>query len=241
MRPRATSPGVHRWQRGGRDGWRIGVDGRVPGRRPGRPRRAPLGHVHQARPRRGSPPPPSRPTAPRAPAKSASGCNYSRQQAEHQRSTRPLRGQRRRLPVPLTDEGPTLHKAELDEALNRNERARAVLATETLAEAEQHSREVCGYSEIDYERNKASRLSSHVEQKLDPEAVLRQLDQFEAQARARGIARTAFRRLTEVFGLNGKQRQDLRALLLSSRPEQYEAPLRRIPAEVSGLGVSGEA
>lgn len=108
-------------------------------------------------------------------------------------------------------------------------------------EAEQHSREVCGYSEIDYERNKASRLSSHVEQKLDPEAVLRQLDQFEAQARARGIARTAFRRLTEVFGLNGKQRPDLRALLLSSRPEQYEAPLRRIPAEVSGLGVSGEA
>ncbi|MFC9530133.1 DUF1152 domain-containing protein [Streptomyces sp. NPDC057717] len=145
------------------------------------------------------------------------------------------------LPVPLTDEGPTLHKAELDAALNRNERARAVLATETLAEAEQHSREVCGYSEIDYERNKASRLSSQVEQKLDPEAVLRQLDQFEAQARARGIARTAFRRLTEVFGLNGKQRQDLRALLLSSRPEQYEAPLRRIPAEASGLGVSGEA
>ncbi|MFE4255309.1 hypothetical protein ACFRU3_38705 [Streptomyces sp. NPDC056910] len=66
--------------------------------------------------------------------------------------------------------------------------------------------------------------------------MLRQLDQFEAQARARGITHRTFRRLTEAFGLNGKQRQDLRALLLSSRPEQYEAPLWRIPAEVSGLG-----
>lgn len=35
------------------------------------------------------------------------------------------------LPVSLTDEGPTVHEADLDEALNRNERARAVLATET--------------------------------------------------------------------------------------------------------------
>ncbi|MFE2736638.1 DUF1152 domain-containing protein [Streptomyces sp. NPDC059349] len=140
------------------------------------------------------------------------------------------------LPVPLTDEGPTLHKADLDEALNRDEFARTVLATETLAEAEQHSREVCGYSEIDCKRNKASWLSSQAEQKFDPEAVFRQLDQFEVQARARGIAHTTFRRLTEAFGLIGKQRQDLRALLLSSRPEQYEAPLWRIPAEVSGLG-----
>jgi len=42
------------------------------------------------------------------------------------------------LPVPLTDEGPTVHEADLDETLSRNELARAVLATETLAEAEQY-------------------------------------------------------------------------------------------------------
>ncbi|WP_329304034.1 DUF1152 domain-containing protein [Streptomyces sp. NBC_00659] len=131
------------------------------------------------------------------------------------------------LPVPLTDEGPTVHEADLNDALNRNELARAILATETLAEAEQHSREICGYSEIDYERNKANWLDSRPEQKIDPEATLRRLDQFEAQARDRGNTHTTFRRITEALGLNGKQRQDLRALLLRSRPEQYEAPLWR--------------
>ncbi|WP_028805818.1 DUF1152 domain-containing protein [Streptomyces sp. 142MFCol3.1] len=135
------------------------------------------------------------------------------------------------LPVPLTDDGPAVHEADLDDALNRNELARAILATETLAKAEQHSREICGYSEIDYERNKASWLSSKPEQELAPETVLRQLDQFEAKVRDRGITHTTFRRITEALGLNGKQRQDLRALLLSRRPEQYEAPLWRIPAE----------
>ncbi|WP_276147126.1 MULTISPECIES: DUF1152 domain-containing protein [Streptomyces] len=135
------------------------------------------------------------------------------------------------LPVPLTDEGPTVHEADLDDALNRNELARAILATETLEEAEQHSREICGYSEIDYERNKASWLGTQPEQKLDPETTLRQLDQFEAEARSRGITHTTFRRITEALRLNGKQRQDLRALLLTSRPEQYQAPLWQIPAE----------
>jgi hypothetical protein len=135
------------------------------------------------------------------------------------------------LPVPLTDESPTVHEADLDDALNRNQLARAILATETLEEAEQHSREICGYSEIDYERNKASWLGSQPEQKLDPETSLRQLDQFEAEARTRGITHTTFRRITEALGLNGKQRQDLRALLLSNRPEQYQAPLWHIPSE----------
>ncbi|WP_406358896.1 DUF1152 domain-containing protein [Streptomyces sp. NBC_00658] len=139
------------------------------------------------------------------------------------------------LPVPLTDEGPTVHEADLDDALNRNELARAILATESLEEAEQYSREICGYSEIDYERNKASWLGSQPEYKLDPEGTLRQLGQFEADARSRGITHTTFRRITEALGLNGKQRQDLRALLLSSRPEQYQAPLWRIPVEGPGL------
>ncbi|MEU1465912.1 hypothetical protein ABZ467_35775 [Streptomyces sp. NPDC005727] len=84
----------------------------------------------------------------------------------------------------------------------------------TLSEAEQYSREVYGYSEIDYEPNNASWLGSQPEQKLDPEAALRQLAQFEAEARDRGIAHTTFRRITEALGLNGKQRQELRALLL---------------------------
>ncbi|MGW8401291.1 DUF1152 domain-containing protein, partial [Streptomyces lydicus] len=86
----------------------------------------------------------------------------------------------------------------------------------------------CGFSEIDDERDKAGLLDSRAAQQLDPEVVLHRLGEFEADARSRGITHTTFRRLTEAFGLGGNQRQDLRALLLSSRPEQYEAPLWRI-------------
>lgn len=137
------------------------------------------------------------------------------------------------LPVPLTDEGPTVHEADLDDALHRNELARALLSTETLDEAEQQSREICGYSEIDYERNKASWLGSQAEQELDPEATLRRLAQFEAEARSRGVSHTTFRRITEALGLSGKQREDLRALLINNRPDQYAAPLWRIAGHES--------
>jgi hypothetical protein len=129
------------------------------------------------------------------------------------------------LPVPLTDEGPTIHEADLDDALNRNELARALLATQTLDEAEQHSREICGYSEIDYERNKTSWLGNQPQQELDPNATLDQVAEFEAEARIHGVTHTTFRRITEALSLPGTQRQTLRALLIERRPEQYVAPL----------------
>ncbi|CAL9472060.1 hypothetical protein SUDANB6_02859 [Streptomyces sp. enrichment culture] len=135
------------------------------------------------------------------------------------------------LPIPLTDEGPTIHEVDLDEALNRNQLARAIMTTTTLDEVEALSREVCGFSEIDYERNKALWLKEQPAMKLDAEAVLPRLDQFEADARSRGITHTTFRRLTEALSLSGTQREALRQLLINSRPEQYAAPLWRIPAE----------
>ncbi|MET9860628.1 DUF1152 domain-containing protein [Streptomyces smyrnaeus] len=135
------------------------------------------------------------------------------------------------LSVPLTDEGPTLHQADLDDALHRNELARAVLSTTSLEEAEQHSREICGYSEIDYERNKAVWLDDRTAQPIESTgALLTQLDQFEAKASARGATHTTFRRITEALGYDGSQRLQLRELLLQQRPEQYDAPLWRITA-----------
>jgi hypothetical protein len=135
------------------------------------------------------------------------------------------------LPIPLTDDGPTVHEADLDEALQRNELARRLLSTTSLDEAEQHSREVCGYSEIDYERNKALWLTEQPAKALDPDAVLTQLADFEAEARARGITHTTFRRLTEALGFNGTQREDLRTLLITTHPEQYAAPLWTVRGE----------
>jgi hypothetical protein len=129
------------------------------------------------------------------------------------------------LPVPLTGEGPTVHEVDLDEALTRNQLARAILTTANLDEVEAHSREICGYSEIDYERNKAAWLREQPAVKLDPGTVLSRLDEFEAKARSRGVTHTTFRHLAEVLSLNGNQRQDLRQLLIRSRPEQYAPPL----------------
>ncbi|MFF3873212.1 DUF1152 domain-containing protein [Streptomyces sp. NPDC001978] len=134
------------------------------------------------------------------------------------------------LPIPLTDEGPTVHEVDLDDALSRNELARAVMATATLDEVEELSREVCGFSEIDYERNKTLWLKEQRPVNLDAMAVLSQLDQFEAEARSHGVTHTTFRRLTEVIGLAGAQREALRDLLVRSRPEQYAAPLWSITA-----------
>jgi hypothetical protein len=132
------------------------------------------------------------------------------------------------LPIPLTDESPTIHEVDLDDALSRNELARAVVSTTTLDEAEALSREICGFSEIDYERNKALWLKEQRPTKLDAESVLPQLAQFEAEVRSRGVTHTTFRHLTEVLNLNGSQRDDLRRLLIKSRPEQYAAPVWRI-------------
>ncbi|MBE1597968.1 hypothetical protein H4687_004097 [Streptomyces stelliscabiei] len=129
------------------------------------------------------------------------------------------------LPVPLTDEGPTVHEVDLDEALSGNQLARAITTTATLNEAEAHSREICGYSEIDYERNKAARLKDKPPVQLDPQAVLTQLDQFEAEARNRGVTHTTFRRITEALGLPGSQRQGLKDLLLANKPGQHTPPL----------------
>ncbi|MCZ4509521.1 DUF1152 domain-containing protein [Streptomyces sp. ActVer] len=135
------------------------------------------------------------------------------------------------LPVALTDEGPTVHEVDLDDAVTRNQLARAILATETLDEVEARSREICGYSEIDYERNKAAWLKDQPPADLVPQTVLAQLDQFEDEVRRRGVTHTTFRHLTEALNLSGSQREDLRQLLISSRPEQYTAPLWRIPDE----------
>lgn len=134
------------------------------------------------------------------------------------------------LPIHLTDESPTVHEVDLDDAVSRNQLARAIMTTETLDEVEAHSREICGYSEIDYERNKAAWLNDRSPADLNSDTVLAQLSAFEAEATSRGVTHTTFRRLTEALNYSGTQRENLRQLLISSRPEQYETPLWRITA-----------
>ncbi|MGW6454822.1 DUF1152 domain-containing protein [Streptomyces sp. NPDC055078] len=151
-------------------------------------------------------------------------------------------------PVPLTDEGPTVHQVGLDVALRRNRFARAVASATTLAEADRVGREVCGFSEIDRERAviayeramadhegrgggraEADRREAPGVPVLDPEVVIGRLARFEHEARARGASHTTFGRLAEALGLRRVRREDLRSLLVERRPEQYAAPLWHIP------------
>lgn len=135
------------------------------------------------------------------------------------------------LQVPLTDESPTVHEADLGDALNRNSVARAVATTTTLAEAEARSRAICGFSEIDHEREKAARLTARPATVPSPAEVLSRLARFEAEARGRGATHTTFRRLSEALNLGAADRQALRSLLIGRRPEQCAAPLWRIRAD----------
>ncbi len=112
--------------------------------------------------------------------------------------------------------------------MSRNNLARTIMTTAALDEAEAYSREICGFSEIDYERNKAAWLTERPPTKLDPDKTLSRLDQFQSEARARGATHTTFRHITEALNLNRSQRSDLRNLLISRRPDQHEAPLWRI-------------
>ncbi|MFF6974783.1 MULTISPECIES: DUF1152 domain-containing protein [Streptomyces] len=133
------------------------------------------------------------------------------------------------FPVPLTDESPTVHEVDMDDAFKRNSLAQAITTTTTLTAAEALSREICGFSEIDYERDKATGLASAPPKSFEPESTLTRVASYEHQARARGVTHTTFRHLTEVLNLPGTHRDILKALLLTHCPEQYTPPLWHIP------------
>ncbi|WP_432175503.1 DUF1152 domain-containing protein [Streptomyces sp. Tue6028] len=127
--------------------------------------------------------------------------------------------------VPLTDEGPTVHEADLDAALARSRLGSAIMETETLREVEASSREICGFSEIDRERESAARRGEEPAEELDARALLGRLDRFEARARDRGVTHATFGRLAEVLGLGGARHDELRRLLAEERPGRYAPPL----------------
>ncbi|GGO47563.1 hypothetical protein GCM10012286_41150 [Streptomyces lasiicapitis] len=113
------------------------------------------------------------------------------------------------LPVPLTDEGPTVHQADLTPAFASNRLAQSIADTTTLGEAEERCRAVSGTSEIDYERAKAQRLSQQQTDHADPHGLLDQIKDFEQAAVTRGTTYTTVRRLTEALGLTSEALQHL--------------------------------
>ena len=60
------------------------------------------------------------------------------------------------LVVPLTDTSATVYALPLDDALALNKLAATIGSTTSLDDAEQVTRDTCGFSEIDYERARPS-------------------------------------------------------------------------------------
>jgi hypothetical protein len=143
--------------------------------------------------------------------------------------------------VPLTDDGARVHEVDLEEALRRNQLARAIMTTASLDEVEAYSRAVCGASEIDHERGELPVAGIGVDPGsdpgLDPGGVLGRVAAFGTAARERGVTHVTFRRLCAALGLVvADQRDALRRLLIDSWPERYgdAAPLWGVGPSAAG-------
>ncbi len=131
------------------------------------------------------------------------------------------------LLVPLTDEGPRVHKVSLADALSRNELAREILTSATLDKVEAYSRQVCGFSEIDYAPEKIMRLEVQPRGELDSKPCWPKSTGSKRRTAVKG-SHTTFRHITETLDLNGSQQAAVRQLLLNSRPKRHDLPLWRI-------------
>ena len=81
-------------------------------------------------------------------------------------------------------------------------------------------------SELDYERDKAERLTSiRPASTLHPAAALSALREYEAGARHRGVDFISLRRVRDVLGLSVEQMEHLRALLRDEGGSQYRPPV----------------
>lgn len=127
------------------------------------------------------------------------------------------------LPVALTDTTPHLYSIALDALLKSNAFVDAIMSTRTLTEVEQAIRDVRGSTELDYERQKASRPAPLTD--LDPlSAVTNRIAKVTKAASDRADYLTV-RRLAELVGFpRGKFERFVR-LLRAYEPQRLTAPL----------------
>ncbi|MEU9102321.1 DUF1152 domain-containing protein [Streptomyces sp. NPDC048361] len=132
-------------------------------------------------------------------------------------------------PVVLSDASAHVYRITIDQVLARNKLAHALYTRgiDTLEDAEQTSWDVCGFSELQRERDR----SLHRQETGSPDGsvddAMRNLDAWLEQLQATHTqARFAtFRCVAEGLGLTGAAARSLRDRLISQRPHQYAAPL----------------
>jgi hypothetical protein len=136
------------------------------------------------------------------------------------------------LTVNLTDNSPGVYALPLAVVLDHNRLAAALTDTSTLAQAEQTTRELCGFTEIDHERAKRHRGESAFDQ-LGRFDLGSAVQDFERAARARRVDYVTFRRIAEALSPAPVNVADIRHHLIATRPGCYEWPLWSLAAHAA--------
>lgn len=134
------------------------------------------------------------------------------------------------LSVELSDTSAAIYRLPLPEALRTNYLAARLADTTSLVQAEDITRECCGFCEIDYERAKQLHADSAPES-----STRRDLDAaicaFEHDALTRGVKYVTFRRMAEAMGSTRVDGSEIRRHLLTTRPDNYDWPLWSLSAK----------
>ncbi|MEU8528440.1 MULTISPECIES: DUF1152 domain-containing protein [Streptomyces] len=137
-------------------------------------------------------------------------------------------------PVVLSDAGARVYRIPIDRVLARNRLAHALYVrdVDSLDAAEQVSRDVCGFSELQRERERALRPQEMGSSEGSVDEALNDLDLWvkELQATDAEARYATFRCVAEGLGLTGAAARSLRTRLVEERPRQYAAPLFALSA-----------
>jgi hypothetical protein len=112
--------------------------------------------------------------------------------------------------VTLSDDSADVYVLDASTAVAVNQLAQALVTTRSMTEAEAAAVSLCGRSELDYERQKATTLRS-----MSPPTVTemqRRLQDYWSFSTARGITLATFRRLSEVLRVTSYDPNLIRAL-----------------------------
>ncbi|GGZ65191.1 hypothetical protein GCM10010371_26120 [Streptomyces subrutilus] len=162
-------------------------------------------------------------------------------------------------PVLLDDAARQVHRLTLERALALNPLARALAGCTGLDDAEEASRAVCGFSEIERERHRAARSGAPRQATTpngaappgtaplgtpgpgrparDPATVLARFADWERGLLAAGLAYVTTRRITEELDLDDAEARSLLGTLRAGRPRRHAPPLWRLAGAGAGSGV----
>ncbi|MFD7666816.1 DUF1152 domain-containing protein [Streptomyces sp. NPDC059788] len=141
-------------------------------------------------------------------------------------------------PVVLGPASAHVYRLPLSRALEINRLARALDGTTDLAQAEEASRSVCGFSEVARERERAGRQRATPGQARgghsapqDAATLYRRFVQWERHTAATGIQYATTRRFAEELGLSQEALPVLRRHLENSAPARSVPPLWQLRPE----------